>query len=279
MSRIHIPDFGSINVIDDSNAAHYATDPSTAPLRGYSGRDYRQFPYGSMPWGKAPFAAFDRREWPDRIKEGYEKKRYVLHHLKMHEVPILNQKRTPYCWVNAVVGAVMAVRATHGLRTVALSAASAGAPGKNYRSVGGWTGEAIGYCKKYGIVPQKYWPNDAIDRRYFEPTRKYAKYYNVGQWYELQPRRFEQVMTALLLGFPVCVGLNWWGHAVYYAAPVYERGQFGVVMVNSWGDSWEDHGLSILMESKATPDEVNIVTSPLMKEAGTNRDWDRLLAA
>ncbi|GIW89601.1 MAG: hypothetical protein KatS3mg109_0033 [Pirellulaceae bacterium] len=265
MSKIYVPELGLVRAIDEDNAEAYARENSQY-ARGYEGRDYSRYPYGSMPWGSTPFRTIPRSEWRERIEEGYKQKRFILHHQLARDVPILNQKRTPYCWVNAVVGAVMACRAAHGLRTVALSSASAGAPGKNYRAVGGWTGEAIGYCKRFGIVPQKYWPNDAIDRRYFEPTRKYAKYYNVGQWYELRPRKFDEVMTALLLGYPVTVGLNWWGHAVYYSAPVHDSGRFGVVITNSWGDGWEDGGRAVLMESKATPDEVNIITSPLMKE-------------
>lgn len=170
------------------------------------------------------------------------------------------------CWVNAVTGAVMTSRAVHGFPTVHLSSASAGAPGKSYRSEGGWTGEAIGYIDKYGLAPHSMWPNDYIrDARYFRETREIAKDYKVGQWWELRPKRFDEIMTCLLLGYPVCVGLLWWGHAVFYGAPVkIGRNSFGVVDVNSWGDQWENGGMSVLAEEKANADEANCIVSPLL---------------
>jgi len=166
------------------------------------------------------------------------------------------------CWINAVVGAMMNTRACVGAHTVNLSSASAGAPGKNYRNVGGWTGEAIKYIRQYGIVPTSLWPNAAIDRSYFQRTREAAKQFNIGNWLELRPKNFDQVMTCLLNGWCVSVGLMWWGHAVYYNCPVeIGRNTFGVVSPNSWGENWENGGMTVLAERKATPDEANVVTN------------------
>ncbi len=166
------------------------------------------------------------------------------------------------CWINSVTGAIQSIRAVAGWDTIALSSASAGAPGKNYRSEGGWTGEAIGYIQKYGLVPEDQWPNDAIDKSYFRGTREVAELYGIGQWFELRAKNFDEVMTCLLMNYPVPVGLLWWGHSIFYSAPVYESGAYGVIGDNSWGPEWENEGRTVLMEDKATPDEANCVTSP-----------------
>lgn len=268
MAQLTLPGVGRLNIIDDSNYLKYADDPGTREVRGLQPRNYSKHPFGSMPWGTMPFPVIPRSEWADRIDEGHAKKTFPIYHQLRKKTPILNQKRLPYCWMYAVTGAVQSIRACAGFPTAHLSATSAGAPGKNYREEGGWTGEAIGYAKKYGIASIETWPEAVNDRRYFRESRDEAKLYNVGQWFELRPKNFDEVMTCLLLGYPVCVGLLWWGHAVFYPAPIRDRSDFGVIDDNSWGPEWEENGRSVLMESKATPDEANVITSPKMAGDG-----------
>lgn len=263
MATLTLPGLGRFPIIDESNSHLYADAEGTRSLRGYQGRNYERYPFGSMPWGTMPFRTIPRDEWKDRIAEGHAKKTFPIYHQLYRQVPILNQRSLPYCWMYAVTGAVQSVRACAGLPTVYLSATSAGGPGKNYRAEGGWTGEAIGYAKEYGIASIKTWPEAVLDRRYFEPSRDEAALFNVGQWFELRPKRFEEIMTCLLYGFPVCVGLLWWGHAVFYSAPVWDTGP-GVITDNSWGPDWENEGRTVLMESKANADEANVITSPLL---------------
>lgn len=263
MAKISIAGLGRFKVYDETNFTALSRDRSTLECRGYSGRDYIAHPFGSMRWGANPFKLIPEREWKDRIEEGHRKKIFPIYHQIEKKVPILNQKRLPYCWAYAVAGAVQSVRATHGLPTKHLSATSFAAPGKNYREEGGWTGEAIEYADDYGIATVETWPEAVNDRRYFNESREEAKLHNVGQWFELRPKNFNEVMTCLLMGLPVCVGLLWWGHAVFYSAPVWDGGP-GVIVDNSWGSNWEDGGRTVLMRQKATPDEANVVSSPLM---------------
>ena len=263
MARL-VTEFGSLRIIDDSNAHIYARDADPGRLRGYQGRDYEKFPFGAMPWRNMPVPKIPRSQWQDRITEGNRLKLWSLHHSQARRVPILNQARTNYCWMNGVVTAIMEARAAAGMQTVPLSAASAAAPGKNYQNVGGWGGEAIEYIRRYGLVPQEFWPNDAIDRRYFEPTRQHAVY-GVGQWWELPPNDFDAMMTCLILGFRVPIGLTWWGHLVCASAPVViARNVYGAIITNSWDKDWENGGRAVLEESKATAAEQNCVTTPTL---------------
>lgn len=262
MAILNHPEFGRFNIYDGSNDKQLITDLNKVAAPGYTGRNYEKFPYGSMPWANYEVKPPPRSDWKEIIDRGNREKRWSLFHHRAKKVPILNQQRTNYCWMFAPVGALMDSRAAHGLPTIDLSPASAAAPGKNYQNVGGWTGEALGYIEKYGLVPTEQWPATAIDHSYYQKTREFTKPFNVGTWWELAPRDFAMVMAVLFEGWDVVVGLNWWRHAVRYAAPIYTGNSFGVIMINSWGGDWEDGGMTVLMEEKATPDEVNALSSP-----------------
>lgn len=277
-SRLKSPDFGSFNIYDNSNANELIVaatkvdgfdrsglilEPNQELYGGpYRSRNYHDQPFGTMDWGSFSIPTIPRSEWPELIKRGNENKSFGIHHHQRSKVAILNQARTNYCWINCVVGAIMNTRVKVGLPNINLSSASAGAPGKNYQNVGGWTGEAIRYINRFGLAPNSMWPNAAIERSYYEPTRRVAAHFGLGNWVELRPRNFDQLMTCLLMGWEVVVGLIWWGHAVYYNAPVQiGRNEFGVICVNSWGPQWENKGMTVLAEEKATADEANAITT------------------
>lgn len=277
MARL-VTEFGSLRIIDDSNSHIYARDSDPSRLCGYQGRDYEKYPFGAMPWQNMPIPKIPRSEWAERITEGNKLKLWSLHHSMARKVPILNQSRTNYCWACGVVTAIMEARAGAGLETVALSAASAAAPGKRYQNVGGWGGEAIEYVRRFMLVSQKYWPNDAIDSSYFDKTREHA-IYGVGQWWELPPNDFDAMMTCLIMGFRVPIGLSWWGHLVCASAPVMiARNVYGAIITNSWGAEWENHGRAVLEESKATAQEQNCITTPTLVDVHGNQLGELSLA-
>lgn len=270
---------GRMNIYDESNHSVLQKQAEKGGFsRGYTGRDYSKHPFGSMPFSTMPFKDIPRGEWggkDGRIAECNAKKMFSLHHHIARKVPIKDQARTNYCWINSVTGAIDNARARHGLPTVDLSSASAGAPGKKYQNVGGWTGEAIGYWAQFGGVPISLWPNADINRKYFDSTRQVATHFNIGQWIELYQKKFNQIATCLLLGFDVVVGLAWWGHSVRYNALVeISHNVFGVVCVNSWGPDWENGGMTVLAEEKANADEANCVSTVLMD--GWQHDLKRI---
>ena len=167
-------ELGRFSIIDESNSRQYADDRSTQSLRGYQGRDYERFPFGSMPFGTFPFPVIPRSEWRDRIEEGHAKKTFAIYHSLRMKVPRLNQKQIPYCWQYAPTGAIMTSRACHGLKTEYLSATSAGAPGKNYVKEGGWTAEGITNIKRFGLSTVATWPEAVVDPQYFRGSREEA---------------------------------------------------------------------------------------------------------
>lgn len=70
----------------------------------------------------------------------------------------------------------------------------------------------------------------------------------------LRPGSFAQLASCLLCGIPVASGYNWWAHLICAIDLIVDRGEFKVVIDNSWGPGYEDDGLGILSRRKATPD-------------------------
>jgi len=223
---------------------------------GYQDRDWDAFPEGSFAT-PLPLPLIPRSEWRDRIEQMDKEKRWPKDHKLASGCKSLNQNGTSYCWINAPVQCIHYVRAIQGEPHVALSPASVGAPIKNYRNVGGWGTQGLKYMTEHGVAPQSLWPANAISRQYDnEQSRAERKKYIVDEWWELKPRSFDQLVTCLLLGYPVAIGLSWWGHEVT-ACQVAVRGSddFLVDIDNSWGSNWGDDGHSLLTQGKATPDD------------------------
>ena len=134
--------------------------------------------------------------------------------------------------------------------------ASAGAPIKNFRSVGGWGREALEWIVQYGLVPVDKWPANAIDRRYYtDENRAIALNYRVDEWYVLKNRSLEEQVSAILRGFVLAVGFNWWGHEVTAADVDWIDGEVVTVIANSWGPTWQDQGWGILQGNRQLSDD------------------------
>lgn len=254
---------GRCPVIDDSNAHEFIGE--SAPNGGicsYAPRDYERQPEGSVPFtGPLDMPNIARDEWKDRIEYMEQTESRLSDAFKRGGVPVLNQGRTNYCWINGVVHAVMLRRYLDGQPMQSLSPASAGAKIKNYRNVGGWGAQAIEGISKYGLAPVELWPANAIDRSHdTDQTRRTAAKYKVDEWYELRSNDFDQMASCLLRGMPVPIGLNWWRHLVCALdLVVLDNGEFGTMIINSWGTNWGDGGFGVLTERKSTAYEQNAV--------------------
>lgn len=229
---------------------------------GYKPRDWSAQPFGSFA-EPLDMPLIPRDEWKERIEEQERTKSSLVHLLDHYNIPVKDQNGTNYCWINAPVHAVEVVRAIQGQKYVSLSPASCGALIKGYRNVGGWGSEGLRYIVEHGVAPTSTWPDNGINRQYDnEESRTARQNYKVTEWYDVvdvtrerPTKRFDRLMTCLLLNIPVAIGLNWWGHEVLGIAGAVTSSGFGAVIDNSWGTRWGDKGRSILTESKATPDD------------------------
>lgn len=248
-------------IIGESNWMHYCK-PEDVEIggqlmcRGLLPRDYSREPFGSV---GVPFdlPVIPRSEWPALIEQQEQNKSRMSDLVRHYSVPPLNQGQTNYCWINAPVMCLQLTFLREGLGFVRLSPASAGGPIKGFRNVGGWGTEGLQWLVEHGCCPVDAWPANAIDRRYYtEENKKLALDYRVHEWVELRPRSFDELATAMLLGFPVAVGYNWWRHEVTALDLVMlGRDRFGCRIYNSWGEGYGEKGMAVLEESKATPDD------------------------
>lgn len=255
-SRIYPGEF----VIDDS----FVPDPH--PVVGGEPMSYGLMPRNGRcsPSVAKPFdlPLISRSEWQDRIKEKDDLKANLSDIAKYAGVRCKNQNGTNYCWYNATLSGLEVARVVQGQHHVELSPASGAAIIKRYQNVGGWGMEALEHMANDGACPVSLWPANAIDRRYDTAESKAArKSFRVLEWYELarNPREaFEQEVTLLLLGIPVSVGHNWWGHQVLHMDLVMQNGVYLIRFMNSHGESYGDRGYSLMTEAKARPDDVAV---------------------
>lgn len=249
------------HVIDDNNYMQHVgdwLDDGKLHERGRIPRDWSKEPFGAVPHTTSfDFDLIPRSEWTGMIEQMEKDKSRLSDIIIQSGIKSKDQNGTNYCWFNANVTAYEAWRAANGMPYINFSPASGAAPIKGFRNSGGWGGEGNEWLVEKGIVPVEYWPANAISRQYYtEDNKKLALNYRVAEFTDVQSRNFNQLATLLLLRIPVCIGLNWWSHEVC-AIDLVATGnnQFGVRFRNSWGDSYGDHGFSILTESKATPDD------------------------
>jgi hypothetical protein len=263
MGQIEILRPGEL-VISDENYLQHARQhlwDNEEKARGRIARDLENEPFGSIPY-TAPFSGptIPRHEWPERIREMTMNKSRLSDIRRAANngkgIPSLNQGRTNYCWAHGPGSAMLLVRAKDNQPFVKLSPASVAAPIKGYRNQGGWGGQALQYIVEHGMASEATWPANSIDRSHFAGSREDAAKHKVTEWLELARRNFDQLMTCLLRGEPVAIGLNWWRHEVCAVDPVeISPGRFGARIWNSWGDSYGTMGEAVLTESKATPDD------------------------
>ena len=248
------------------NLDDFASEPAVG--RGRSPRDWTIVPYGRLP-GASTFSGtlIPRNQW-DALIEEKERNKSRLSDLRLRKkIPSLHQGQTEFCWTNAVISAMMIVQAQQGGRIVPLSPASVAAPLTNYTQIPsqqrGFGGKALDYIVNQGVCSQTIWPPNAIDRNLDNAqSMSDSKKHKITDWLEIPSRSFNHLMTLLLRGTPVVMGLNDWmgtgyGHEVCGLDPVKlsGSGNYGVRIWNSYGDSWKNQGMDVLPERYATPDD------------------------
>jgi hypothetical protein len=117
-----------------------------------------------------------------------------------------------------------------------------------------------------GVAPASIYPVNQIRKpNNFDAAMTAAASYKVLEWWELQ--NLNEVVSCLLRGWPVAVGLNWWSHEVSYTNALWVDGTLCIGFRNSWGMSYGNKGFSILQGSRMRPDDA--VTPRVASPAGT----------
>lgn len=241
------------------------------------GRECGLLPRTSV-YGSLPFAAptdesilIPRSDWPDMIREGEANQTFLSHLMARAGVPCLDQDGLPYCHAFSPALAIMALRAFHGLPFVLLSAGSIGGPATGYTRQGAAIESDLQVIVEKGAASVDFVPMMQVSRSgWKQGADENALLHRVTEWYDLggTGRMFDEVMSLLLRRIPVCVGLNWWSHAVTYCDPVIApSGRYGVRFRNSWSASYGDDGYAILEEGRGTPDDAYAPRVATLSEA------------
>lgn len=251
---------GAIPILSDRQCAMMEREAYEAQGRGYGllPRDYNDTPLGSF---CAPFSmpTIPENEWRARIDEQKRTKGRLSDLIAHHKLTVKNQGKTPLCWAFGITFAYeISILQRYGTK-VRLSPASIAQriQGVNGMS-GGYGPDAIKEIGKDGIAPSSLWPDNKYGRQYDNAESKAArKKYILNEWLDLKPRNFDQLATCLLMLNATGTGFNWWRHLVCAVDLVYEGGDYGILIGNSWGTGYGENGYSVIMLPKANPDSAN----------------------
>lgn len=244
-------------VINDQNYTNFLNQGR----RGYFG----MFPSESERKGVKTFVdlgidLIDPSEWDDRINELEKSKSTIPDLCKQMRLPCKYQKSTNYCWVSAPTHLLEIIRLLETGQIISYSPASAGAPIKNFRNIGGWGSQALEYFIKNGINLSTDWPDTEINSKYFTDLNKAkAKKNLVLEYYVLNS--FEERVTCWLSGIPTADGYNWWRHEVCGTHIL--KQSHDIVIRNSWGMDWGDEGFAVLSGNKKYADDSIAITAML----------------
>lgn len=259
-------DLAGCPIIDDSNIDELCQlDESKSQFgRGRMPRDWLENPRGSMPYCGAPLPPpIPRSEWKERILDRERQGAVISKVALAAGVRTKNQKQTNFCWCFAPTLALEICRVLAGERYISLSPASVACMITSYRNVGGWTQNAIKFMGESGIVSSALWDDTAIDRKLDNLKSREDRPFNIVQeWADLPRRNDDYFMTQLILGRPVCVGLDFWGHEILAMDPlVFEDGGFGYRFWNTWGEGWGQGGFGVFrLGSRGSPDDAQVPT-------------------
>lgn len=259
-------------LIDDSNYMDHLPDQDGQILVdgekmsfGMIPRDYSRTPSGFCDFGNmAALPDIPMEEWPERIEE-LERKELTLYHVWLRDLnsKILDQNGTNYCHAFSPTIAAILLRAVANLPYLELSAGSVGGPVTGYKNRGAWIGQDLKQITIGGFATTDFVPMRQISKDGWRAGAvENAKLHVIEEWDELGQRNFHQTIVALLSLLPVCVGLNWWSHAVTYIRAIdTKRGRatdlsrYNVGSLNSWGPQYGQGGYFELAGTRRIPDE------------------------
>lgn len=254
-----ITQFGNLPVISNDNAAQFI-DPLVAGHRrlcSLKPRDRAKYPEGGCGFAALrPFQQYDKPTLLQMIKRQAAAKSDIPSILDAKGVPVKDQDGIPYCWIYATTHTVEIMYAVQGDGYVPLSATAAGAMITGGVSRGGYGAEAIDFLANHGTCREQDWPEHQISLRYRNAkVDEMCKQSIISDWGELPSGNLDQLAAAVINGFPVSIGLPWWGHQVTIIGLVILPGDvIGFLFNNSWSMQWGDNGRGILTPDKARGD-------------------------
>ncbi len=155
---------------------------------------------------------------------------------------IFDQGQVGSCAAESSVQALQICRAMAGQPFVGLNPYSVYHSTSSGRDRGSSIDVNLRYLREHGCCPEDLWPREKGWReRPSEEAMRHAKRYRILEFYDIET--VEEMVTALLKGFPVVYGAN--GHAVCKISHLNDSKGLDV---NSWGEGWGDDGMGVWAE-------------------------------
>ncbi len=250
-------------IINDLNYQQHVTNPLTGMMGGgLIPRDYNKCPVGHFKHAK-PFdlPLIPESEWQARLDARIAAKAQLSdvrnQGMNGQPIPSRDQNGKGYCWAHSSTSAIMIARALAGEPYADLSAFMVACIIKGYRDEGGYGAESLEFIANTGIPTSEFWAQQSMSRSNDNAAmRANAALHKFTQWRDLDDSGSNvkaQLVTSLLMGFPVVVDYNWWSHSIC-ALDLVSLSPFRIRIWNSWGDSWSENGTGILEGNKAIPD-------------------------
>lgn len=236
---------------------------------GYIPRNFEEVPVVEG-IEKSVLQPIRRADWRELIELKKKNKANISDIMTRKKIPLIIQNPYGYCHSAGCVNSMMTTRALANKETVHLSLSSIAGPITGYRDVGMPIYAALKRAISFGAAPVDLYPEATTKNFWTKEVEVAAAKYKVEEWTELETYKgsqskaqaehvFDLVATSLLLGFPVVVGLMWWGHCVMYANLDFVNGVYVIDGINSWGPQYRDNGILPgwfrFAEGKATPYE------------------------
>ena len=258
--------FQGIPIIDDSTPGDFTHDSRYA--RGAVPRDFSVQPPEMMA------SADDVVLIPDNDLDGWWEKQeaeqsgldqVVIRARARGRFKDRYQNGDPLCWAHSTTHGIMVANEVANKPPVTLSAYMLAclSDGRGYANSGAWGALSAQTAQQIGICSDAKWPQGQRSRSLDTPAmREEAKlnlvtgvFADLGRPVWAQNVPFKAVLSCLFTGRPVVVDFNWWSHSVLALKAVrIAAGDWGILILNSWGLDWGQAGMSILRESKAKPD-------------------------
>lgn len=207
-------------------------------------------------------------------------------------IPARDQNGRGYCWRHSGTSAHLVLRARDEMPYLDFSAYAGACMIKQFADEGGWGAQGLADIMSRGDPTSEFWPQRSVSRsndnaKTWANAKKHRiteGFIDMGAPEYNRNLTFNQVITCLLSRIPVVVDFNWWSHSVcaidavsgtsvprsrkkatgklmtlkeheaHWGVNNPVTGGIGIRILNSWGDSWSDHGMGILTGSKAIPD-------------------------
>lgn len=208
-------------------------------------RDFDKNPLGSLTFA-APFprdALVPLSEILPRIKAKEAAESTLLHVWKRKVNTVLDQNGFGYCHAFSPAMMIMVLRAAQGLGHTLLSASSIGGPVTGFQNQGAYIFNDLKQIVNFGIAPVEYdgkviYPMTTTKNHWTPEAQRLAKLNIVEEYWEGDNSDNHAVISCLLTDKPVCVGYNWWGHAVTLLWVTVVNNVLYVIGINSWKNTW-----------------------------------------